>query len=93
MIRLTLLALALAPRFCDRRGCHWDDDLGYWWWWWRWRRWFGHRPHVHRDGPVGLNHGLPDLGEDDLAVRSYKVVVAFVDVWADHINVEKRLLD
>jgi hypothetical protein len=45
------------------------------------------------DGPVGLDHGLPHLREDDLAVWSNKIVVAFVYVWADDINVEEGLLD
>jgi hypothetical protein len=59
------------------------------------RRWRGlwHRPHVHSNGPVGLHHSLPDLGKDDLAVRSDKVVVTLVDVGPNDIDVEERLLD
>jgi hypothetical protein len=60
--------------------------------WLRWRG-FRHGPHVHGDGPVGLDHGLPDLWEDDFAVGSDKVVVAFVDVRANDVDVEEGLLD
>lgn len=67
-----------------------------WIWFGRlWRRWrgFGHGPHVHSDGPVRLDHCLPDLWQDDLAIGSYEVVVAFVHVGADDIDVEEGLLD
>lgn len=60
---------------------------GFWW------RGFGHGPHVHGDGPVGLNHGFPDLREDDLAIGTDEIVVAFVDVRADDIDVKEGLLD
>jgi hypothetical protein len=40
-----------------------------------------------------LDHGFPDLGEDDLAVRSDEVVVAFMNVRANHIDMQKSLLD
>lgn len=72
---------------------------GRWWrkrffgrfrWWWRG---FRHWPHMHSNGPVWLDHGFPDLGEDDLAVRSDEVVVAFMNVRANHIDMQKSLLD
>lgn len=62
------------------------------WLWWGWRR-LRHGPHVHGDGPVGLDHSLPDLREDDLAVGTNEIVVTFVDMGADHVDVEEGLLD
>jgi hypothetical protein len=52
-----------------------------------------HRPHMHRDCPVRLDHRLVHLREDDFAVRSDQVVVAFVDVLADYINMKESLVD
>lgn len=75
----------------EMRGVHWHR---------RWRRrrcrlllGLGHWPHVHGDGPVGLDHCLPDLRQDDFAVRPDKIVVALVDVRADNVDVEESLLD
>lgn len=48
---------------------------------------------MHGDSPVGLNHSFPDLREDDLAVRSDEIVVAFVNMRTDHVNMEESLLD
>ena len=48
---------------------------------------------MHGDGPVGLDHGLPNLGQDDLAVRSHKVIVALVDMGAYDVDVKESLLD
>jgi hypothetical protein len=67
--------------------------------WWRQRSWLlfwrrlGHGPHVHGDGPVGLDHCLPNLGQDDLAVRSHKVIVALVDMGTYDVDVKESLLD
>lgn len=52
-----------------------------------------HGPHVHRDGPVGLHHLLPDRGEDDLAVGGDQVVVALLHLRTDNLDVQKGLLD
>ena len=62
---------------------------------WLWRGWrrLRHGPHVHCDGPVGLNHSLPDLREDDLAVGTDEIVVTFMDMGADHVDMEEGLLD
>ena len=67
--------------------------------WWRrrswllFRRWLRHGPHVHGDGPVGLDHGLPNLGQDDLTVRSHKVIVALVDMGTYDVDVKESLFD
>jgi hypothetical protein len=72
--------------------------VGVWWWLWQgfrffdWRG-FRHGPHVHGDGPVGLDHGFPNLREDNFAVGSDEVVVAFVHMRANDVNVEEGLLD
>lgn len=62
---------------------------------WGWRCWFWlrHGPHVHSDGPIGLDHGLPDLRQDDLAIGSDEIVVALVDVGPNDVDVEEGLLD
>jgi hypothetical protein len=62
------------------------------WLWWGWRG-LRHGPHMHRDGPVRLDHSLPDLREDDLTVGTDKIVVTFVDMGTDHVDVEEGLLD
>ena len=73
-----------------RRVWHVPGMLGHWFrFWWRLR----HGPHVHCDGPVGLDHGLPDLGEDDFAVGADEIVVPFVDVRANNVDVEEGLLN
>lgn len=56
-----------------------------------WR--LGNRPHVHCDFPVWSDHGFPELREDDRAVRTHEVVVAFLNVRSDHINVQEALFD
>lgn len=59
------------------------------------RRWrgFRHGPHVHGNSPVWLDHCFPDLWEDDFAIGADEVVVAFVDVGADYVDVEEGLFD
>lgn len=55
--------------------------------------WLGHRPHVHGDGPVGLDNNLPNLRKNNLTVRSDEIIVTFVDVGTDHIDMKESLLD
>ncbi len=50
-------------------------------------------PHMHRNGPVGLYQVLPEHREDDFPVGSYQVVVAFLDMWSNNVNVKEGLLD
>lgn len=96
-LNLILRALLLANRevvrqeVCAfrRRGRVHHVLWGFRWWW----RGLWHGPHVHCDGPVGLNHCLPDLGQDDFAIGPDEVVVAFVDVGADYVDVEEGLFD
>ena len=57
------------------------------------RRRLVHGPHVHGDGPVRLNHSLPDGRKNDFTVRPHQVVVAFLDVRANNIDVQEGLLD
>lgn len=52
-----------------------------------------HRPHVHRDGPVGLDDLLPNAGKDYLAIGGDQVIVTFLDVRTDDIDVQEGLLD
>ena len=40
------------------------------------RRLLGYRPHMHRDRPIWLDHGLPYLGKDDFAIWSYQIIMA-----------------
>jgi hypothetical protein len=40
-----------------------------------------------------LDHGFPDFGQDDFAVRGEEVVVACVDVGADYVDVEEGAFD
>lgn len=51
------------------------------------------RPHAHADLPTRLDCLLPHHGEDDLAVGPYQVVVAFLNMRADNLDVRKGLLD
>lgn len=51
------------------------------------------RPHAHADLPTRLDRLLPHHGEDDLAVGPYQVVVAFLNMRADNLDVRKGLLD
>lgn len=67
----------------------WWKSLFRWLWWW----WFGHWPHVHGNVPVRLDHRLPDLRQNDFAVRTDKIVVALMDVRADDIDVQESLFD
>lgn len=66
-------------------------------WWghgsWLLFGWFRHRPHVHGNGPVRLDHSLPNLRQDDLAIRPDEIIMALVDVGTDDVDVEKRLFD
>ena len=48
---------------------------------------------MHGDGPVRLNHGFPNLGQDDLAIRSDEVVVAFMNMRTNHIDMQESLFD
>jgi hypothetical protein len=88
--------VARGKRRCLLLGALWPLHLhwmrwrwhGWLWWWWLW-----HRPHVHGDGPVGLDHCLPDLWEDDLAIWANKIVMALVDVRTNDVNVKERLLN
>lgn len=71
-----------------------ERNLLRWWWWWQWVvLGLGHGPHVHRDGPVGLDHSLPHLGQNDLTIRPDKIVVALMYVRADDVDVKKGLFD
>ena len=47
---------------------------------------------MHGDGHVGLYHCFPHLWQDD-PTRTDKIVVPFVHVWTDYIDVEESLLD
>lgn len=51
------------------------------------------RPHAHADLPTRLDRLLPHHGEDDLAVGPYQVVVAFLNMRADNLDVRKGLFD
>lgn len=73
-------------------GRRWER-LGWWAWEGLWRALFGHWPHLHFDHCVWLYHCFPDLGEDDFAIGADQVVVPFVDVLADDVDVEEGLLD
>lgn len=48
---------------------------------------------MHRNGPVRLNHSLPYLWQNNLAIGPNEVVVAVVDMLANDINVKESLLD
>lgn len=63
------------------------------WWPCLLRFWLRHGPHVHRDSPIWLNHGLPDLGENDLSIWTDQIIVTLVNVWTDDINVQECLFD
>jgi hypothetical protein len=54
---------------------------------------FGHGPHVHGDRPVRLDHCLPDLGKDDLSVRSNQVIMTIMNMGTDDFHVQESLLD
>lgn len=63
----------------------------------RWHRPSRHnlveRPHLHRDGPVGLDHLLPHCRENDLAVGSDQVVVALLDIGPNDVDALEGFLD
>lgn len=45
-----------------------------------------HWPHVHGNGPIGLNNLFPHAREDDFAVGADQVVVTFLDMRADDLD-------
>lgn len=52
-----------------------------------------HGPHMHCDGPIRLDHSFPNLGQDDLSVRAYQVIMALLYMGTNNVNVLERLLD
>lgn len=52
-----------------------------------------HGPHVHGDGPVGFDDLFPNARKDDLAIRTDQIVVAFLNVRADNVDMEEGLFD
>lgn len=60
---------------------------------WARERVFLRRPHAHAYLPTRLDRLLPHHREDDLAVGPYQVVVAFLNMRADNLDVRKGLLD
>lgn len=51
------------------------------------------RPHVHGNGPVGFDHPFPDGGQNDLAIGTDEVVMAFLYAWPDNFHIQEGLLD
>lgn len=56
-------------------------------------RGLGHGPHVHDNVPAGLHEKRPSLREHNFAVRVDEIVVAFLDVGTDDVDVEESLFD
>lgn len=50
-------------------------------------------PHLHGDLPPWLDGRVPDLFEDELALGALEVVVAFLDVCAEVVDVFEGLGD
>ena len=50
-------------------------------------------PQLHSDGPVRLDDLVPDLGQDDVAVGAFQVVVSVADLLRDHVDVQEGLFD
>lgn len=57
-----------------------------------WRRLLN-RPHGHGDAPVRLNNLFPDGRQNDLSIWSDQVIVTFLDMWAQNVDLEECLLD
>jgi hypothetical protein len=49
-------------------------------------RCFFHGPHLHRNAPAGLDDLVPYRREDDFAIGSDEIVVAFLDVGANDVD-------
>jgi len=48
---------------------------------------------MHSNSPVRLDHGVPDLWQYDLTIGTNKVIMPFMDVWPNDIDVKESLLD
>ena len=48
---------------------------------------------MHRDSPIRLDHSFPHLWKYNLTIRADEVIVSFMYVWSNNINMEKGLLD
>ena len=48
---------------------------------------------MHGDAPVGLDERLPYLRQNYLAVGTYKIIVALVNLWTDDVYMQKSLLN
>ena len=57
----------------------------------RWR--LGHGPHMHGDRPAWLYHSFPHLWKYNLTIRAEEIIVSFVYVWSNYIDIEESLLD
>ena len=53
----------------------------------------GHGPHVHTNLPARFDYIFPDGREDGEAFGAEDVVVAIVDLGANDVDMEERLLD
>lgn len=52
-----------------------------------------HRPHMHRHRPIWLNHLVPYLGENNLAIRTDKVIMPSLYMGTNNIDMAESLLD
>jgi hypothetical protein len=50
-------------------------------------------PHDHGDLPIRLDHFVPNLREDDLAIGPDEIKVTKLHFWADDVDVNEGLLD
>lgn len=48
---------------------------------------------MHGDSPIWFDHGLVHLWKYDLAIRTNEVVMTFVHVLANDIDMQEGLLD
>lgn len=58
-----------------------------------WLRSSVHRPHVHRDGPVGFDDFVPDLGQNDFAIGTKEVVVPSLYMRPNDVDMQEGLFD
>lgn len=82
---LLLIAMATAEHMRWRRKRRHGRQWG--------RLPFWHRPHLHDDRPIWLDHRLPNLRKDDLAIGTDEVKVTIVYVLTNWFDVEKSLMD
>jgi hypothetical protein len=55
--------------------------------------WVCNRPHVHCDGPIRLDHRLPDLRKNNLAIWSNQIITTLLYMRSNDLDMQEGLFD